>query len=74
MEHKNRSSQAHSKIPLQRFKMGEARDVCEREGGVSWVRNGVQIVLPTLGREVGGSIYRWSSKLAVGQIFLPETG
>ena len=27
-----------------------------------------------LGREVGGSIYRWSSKLAVGQIFLPETG
>jgi hypothetical protein len=26
------------------------------------------------GREVGVSIYRWSSKLAVGQIFLPETG
>ena len=46
----------------------------EREGGVSWVRNGVQIVLTTLGREVGGSIYRWSSKLAVGQIFLPESG
>jgi hypothetical protein len=48
--------------------------VREREGGVSWVRNGVQIVLPTLGREVGGSIYRWSSKLAVGQNFLPEGG
>jgi hypothetical protein len=31
-------------------------------------------VLAPLGREVGGSIYRWSSKLAVGQIFLPETG
>ena len=74
MEHKTRSSQAHSKIPLQRFEMGEARDVCEGEGGVSWVRNGVQIVLTTLGREVGGSIYRWSSKLAVGQVFLPETG
>ena len=74
MEHKNRSSQAHSKIPLQRFEMGEARDVCEGEGGVSWVRNGVQIVLTAVGREVGGSIYRWSSKLAVGQIFLPETG
>lgn len=27
-----------------------------------------------MGREVGVSIYRWSSKLAVGQIFLPETG
>ena len=37
----------------------------EREGGVSWVRNGVQIVLTAMGREVGGSIYRWSSKLAV---------
>ena len=45
-----------------------------REGGVSWVRNGVQIVLTAVGREVGGSIYRWSSKLAVGQIFLPEGG
>ena len=74
MEHKNRSSQAHSKIPLQRFEMGEARDVCEGEGGVSWVRNGVQIVLTTLGREVGGSIYSGSSKLAVGQNFLPEGG
>jgi hypothetical protein len=65
MEHKNRSSQAHSKISLQRFEMGEARDVREREGGDSWVINGVQIVLSTLGREVGVSIYRWSSKLAV---------
>jgi hypothetical protein len=74
MKHKNHSSQAHSKIPLQRFEMGEARDVCEGEGGVSWVRNGVQIVLTSVGREVEGSIYRWSSKLAVGQIFLPETG
>jgi hypothetical protein len=27
-----------------------------------------------LGREVGGNIYRWSSKLAVGQIFLLESG
>jgi len=54
--------------------MGEARDVCEREGGVSWVRNGVQIVRPALGREVGGSIYSWSSKLAVGPIFLFEGG
>jgi hypothetical protein len=27
MKHKNCSSQAHSKISLQRFEMGEARDV-----------------------------------------------
>ena len=65
MKHKNRSSQTHSKISLQRFEMGEARGVWERVGGVSQVRNGVQIVLTALGREVGGSIYRWSSKLAV---------
>jgi hypothetical protein len=31
MNHKNRSSQTHSKISLQRFEMGEARGVCERE-------------------------------------------
>jgi hypothetical protein len=74
MKHKNRISQAHSKISLQRFEMGEARDVWERVGGVSQVGNGVQIVLFFLGREVGVSIYRWSSKLAVGQIFVPETG
>jgi hypothetical protein len=27
MKHKNRISQTHSKISLQRFEMGEARDV-----------------------------------------------
>jgi hypothetical protein len=27
-----------------------------------------------MGTEVGESIYRWSSKLAIGQIFLPKTG
>jgi hypothetical protein len=27
MKHKNRSSQTHSKISLQRFEMGEARGV-----------------------------------------------
>jgi hypothetical protein len=27
MKHKNRRSQTHSKISLQRFEMGEARDV-----------------------------------------------
>jgi hypothetical protein len=43
-------------------------------GDVLQVRNGVWVVLITVGREVGGSIYKWSSKLAVGQIFLPETG
>jgi hypothetical protein len=31
MKHKNRNSQTHSKISLQRFEMGEARDVRERE-------------------------------------------
>jgi hypothetical protein len=74
MKHKNRSSQTHSKISLQRFEMGEARDVWERVGGVLQVRNGVWVVLLCVGREVGVSIFRWSSKLAVGQIFLPETG
>jgi hypothetical protein len=44
-KHKNCISQTHSKISLQRFEMGEARDVCERVGGVSQVRNGVQIML-----------------------------
>jgi hypothetical protein len=74
MKHKNRSSQTHSKISLQRFEMREARDVCERVGGVLQVRNGVGVVLSCVGREVGVSIYRWNSKLAVGQIFLSETG
>jgi hypothetical protein len=32
--------------------------MCEREGGVSQVRNGVQVVL-CMGREVGVGIYRW---------------
>jgi hypothetical protein len=73
MKHKNRSSQTHWKISLQRFEMGEARDVRERVGGVLQVRNGVWVVLLCLGREIGVSIYRWSSKLVVGQIFLPET-
>jgi hypothetical protein len=74
MKHKNRSSQTHAKISLQRFEMGEATDVCERVGGVLQVRNGVWVVLSCVWREVGVSIYRWSSKLAVGQIFLSETG
>jgi hypothetical protein len=74
MKHKNRSSQTLSKISLQRFEMGEARDVCERVGGVLQVRNGVWVVLLCVWREVGVSIYRWNSKLAVGQIFLSETG
>jgi hypothetical protein len=42
-------------------------------GGVLQVRNGVWVVLTAMGREVGESIYRWSSKLAVGQFFLSET-
>jgi hypothetical protein len=66
--------QSHSKISLQRFEMGETRDVWERVGGVLQVRNGVWVVLLCVGREVGVSIYKWSSKLAVGQIFLSETG
>jgi hypothetical protein len=41
MKHKNHNSQSHSKISLQRFKMGETRGVCERVGSVSHVRNGV---------------------------------
>jgi hypothetical protein len=45
MKHKNCSSQTHSKISLQRFEMGEARDVWERVGGVLQVRNGVWVVL-----------------------------
>jgi hypothetical protein len=45
MKHKNRSFQTLSKISPQRFEMGEARDVCERVGGVLQVRNGVWVVL-----------------------------
>jgi hypothetical protein len=56
MKHKKCSSQTHSKISLQRFKMGEARDVCERVGGVSQVRNGVQI-MPLLFGERGRREY-----------------
>jgi hypothetical protein len=49
--------------------------MCEREWEVFFkLENGVWVVLLCVGREVGVSIYRWSSKLAVGQIFLPETG
>jgi hypothetical protein len=43
-------------------------------GGVLQVRNGVWVMLLCVGREAGVSIYKWSSKLAVGQIFLSETG
>ena len=65
MKHKNRSSQTHSKISLQRFEMGEARGVWERVGGVSQVRNGVQVVLCC-----GGERWEWvyiggAPKLAV---------
>jgi hypothetical protein len=47
MKHKKLIAlQSHSKISLQRFEMGEARGVREREsGGVSQVRNGVWVVL-----------------------------
>ena len=65
MNHKNPSSQTHSKISLQRFEMGEARGVWERVGGVSQVRNGVQVVLCC-----GGERWEWvyiggAPKLAV---------
>jgi hypothetical protein len=43
--------------------MGEAIDVCERVGGVSQVRNGVWCMLLYMWRrEIGVSIYRWSTK------------
>jgi hypothetical protein len=74
MKHKNRSSQTHSKISLQRFEMGEARDVWERMGGVLQVRNGVWVVLFCVGKEVGVSIYRWGFKISRWADFLPETG
>jgi uncharacterized sporulation protein YeaH/YhbH (DUF444 family) len=45
MKHKIAALQSHSKISLQRFEMGEARGERERVGGVSQVRNGVQVVL-----------------------------
>jgi hypothetical protein len=65
MKHKNCSSQPHSKIYLQRFEMGGARGVWERVGGVSQVRNGVQVVL-----YCGGEWWEWvyiggAPKLAV---------
>jgi hypothetical protein len=65
MKHKNCNSQTHSKISLQRFEMREARGVWERVGGVSQVRNGVQVVLFS-----GGERWEWvyiggAPKLAV---------
>jgi hypothetical protein len=45
MKHKNHSSQSYSKISLQGFEMGETRGERERVGGISQVRNGVQVVL-----------------------------
>jgi hypothetical protein len=49
MKYKNGSSQSHSKISLQRFEIGETRGVWERVGGVSQVRNGVQVMLTIWG-------------------------
>ena len=60
MKHKNRSSQTHSKISLQRFEMGEARDVWEGVGGVSQVRNKV-LCVPSYGEECGG-VYKGAPK------------
>jgi hypothetical protein len=62
MKHTNRSSQTHSKISLQRFEMGEARDVCERVGGVSQV--GIEFKSCSLlcGEESGRGIFRWGFK------------
>jgi hypothetical protein len=66
MKHKNRSSQTHSKISLQNLKW-ERQEMCEREWEVFLkLKMEFWVVLFAMGREVGGSIYRWSSKLAVG--------
>jgi hypothetical protein len=51
---KTAALQSHSKISLQRFEMGEARGVWERVGGVSQIRNGVQVVL-----FYGGERWEW---------------
>lgn len=52
----------------------ERQEVCEREWEV-FLRLGMKFcACCSMGREVGVSIYRWSSKLAIGQIFLSETG
>ena len=48
--------------------------MCEREWEVFFKLEMEFGSCSCVGREVGVSIYRWSSKLAVGQIFLPETG
>jgi hypothetical protein len=55
MKHKNISSQSYSKISLQIFEMWEAIGVRERVGGVSQVRNGVQVMF--LSGERGRSEY-----------------
>jgi hypothetical protein len=74
MNHKNRSSQTHSKISLQRFEMGEAKGVREREWEVFFKLEMGFGSCSCVWGEVGVSIYRWSSKLVVWQIFLSETG
>ena len=68
MKHKTAALKLTQRF-LSKYLKWERQEMCEREGGVSWVRNGVQIVLTAVGREVGGSIYSWSSKLAVGADF-----
>jgi hypothetical protein len=48
--------------------------MCEREWEVFFkLEMEFWVMLLCVGREVGVSIYRWSSKLTVGQIFLSET-
>jgi hypothetical protein len=62
MKLKNRSSQTHSKISLQRFEMGEERDVCEREWEVFFKLEMEFGSCSCVGIEVGVSIYRWGFK------------
>jgi hypothetical protein len=65
MKHKTHSSQSHSKISLKFFEMEEARDMCERVGGVSEVRNGVWCTLLCGGERQGWVYIGGTPKLVV---------
>jgi hypothetical protein len=58
MKHKNRSSQTHSKISLQRFKW-ERQEMCEREWEVFLKLDMEFKSCSCVGREVGVGINRW---------------
>jgi hypothetical protein len=73
MKHKNCSSQTHSNISLQiKDLKWERQETCEREWKVFFKLEMEFGSCSYVGGEVGVSIYRWASKLAVWLILAVE--